>query len=160
MKDLQLELFSFKEGLTLYGYLESDYKGRWTIYKLNTKVDTSLKKVDTSSIHGENKDVSDTERESSTGKVDTSDPKVDTSILISSGRLKKVELEQQIIVACKDNYLKMDEVANRIGTSVDYLKNKIFPSMIKDGKLEKRYPYTHNQPEQGYKTSKDHAKEL
>lgn len=155
MKDLQLELFSFKEELTLYGYLESDYKGRWTIYKLNAKVDTSLEKVDTSSIHGENKDVSDAELESSTGKVDTSDSKVDTS-----RRLKIWQLEQQKMVVCKDNYLKMDGVANQIGKSVDYLKKKIFPSMIKDWKLEKRYPYTHNHPEQGYKTSEDHAKEL
>ncbi len=54
----------------------------------------------------------------------------------------------------------MDEVAIILGKSVDYLKNKIFPKMIKDGKLEKRFPFTHNHPEQGYKTAEEYAKNI
>ncbi|MPM92002.1 hypothetical protein SDC9_139136 [bioreactor metagenome] len=54
----------------------------------------------------------------------------------------------------------MEEVAIRIGKSVDYLKNKIFPNMVKMGKLEKRFPYTHNHPEQGYKTTDEYAEKL
>lgn len=54
----------------------------------------------------------------------------------------------------------MDEVANQIGKSVDYLKNKVFPRMIKNEKLLKRFPFTHNHPEQGYKTSEEYAKKL
>jgi ATP-dependent DNA helicase RecG len=54
----------------------------------------------------------------------------------------------------------MEEVARQIGKSVDYLKNKVFPIMIKDRKLIKRFPFTHNHPEQGYKTSEDYAIEL
>ena len=75
-------------------------------------------------------------------------------------RLSKPDLEQAIMRACKHDYVKMDEVAKIIGKSVDYLKNKIFPKMISEGKLEKRFPYTHNHPEQGYKTSEDYADEL
>lgn len=145
-------------------YLESDNNGRWTIYKLKQKVDTS--KVDSSSkwIDGEY----DRDREVDTSKVDTSKvdtskvdtSKVDTSASNRANRLSKNDLERAIMRACLTDYVKMDEVAKTIGKSVDYLKNKIFPKMISDGKLEKRFPYTHNHPEQGYKTSEDYADEL
>jgi len=61
---------------------------------------------------------------------------------------------------CKPNYIKMEVIATQLGKSVDYLKNKIFPKMIKDGKLEKHFPFTDNHPEQGYKTSEEYAKGL
>ncbi|MBL7967392.1 MAG: putative DNA binding domain-containing protein [Prolixibacteraceae bacterium] len=180
------------------GYLESDNNGRWTIYKLKSKVDTPEEKVATSlkSIENQNQtgkelippdpkvdtsgimdatytgatdnQIKAVEKVTTSGrkvdtsnlKVDTSDPKVDTSDTKGTTRLNREELEQLIMQVCKNNYVKMEEVATLIGKSVDYLKNKIFPTMIKDGKLEKRYPYTHNHPEQGYKTSEDYAKEL
>ena len=137
--------------LCFEGYLESDNNGRWTIYKLKQKVDTS-KKVDTSLKHSETKDFTNI-------KVDTSTIKVDT-FGKDTTRLSKFELEHLIMKTCLDDFLKMEEVASILGKSVDYLKNKIFPSMIKEGKLNKRYPYTHNHPEQGYKTSEEYAKEL
>ena len=48
--------------------------------------------------------------------------------------------------------MKLEDIAIQINRSVDYLKNKIFPKMIREGKLEKKYPYTHTHPEQAYKT--------
>jgi ATP-dependent DNA helicase RecG len=181
------------------GYLESDNNGRWTIYKLKTKVDTPEEKVATSFKSTENQyeikgkvatsdekvdtsgkkvatfnitagnqinadekvATSDRKVDTPTRKVDTPETgKVDTPERKVTARLNKEELETLIMQVCKNNYIKMEEVANRIGKSVDYLKNKIFPAMIKDGKLEKKYPYTHNHPEQGYMTSEDYAKEL
>lgn len=142
------------------GYLESDINGRWTIYKLKTKVDTLPAEVSSSLKLVENKDKTGMEVDTSGRKVDTSAKKVDTSDNIGTTRLSKKELELLIMKVCKNNYIKMEEVANRIGKSVDYLKNKIFPALIKDGKLEKKFPYTHNHPDQGYKTSEDYAKEL
>ncbi len=163
------------------GFLESDNNGRWTIYKIkqkvdtsNTKVATSKGKVDTSNTKvlttiqdGENKPIANKKKNAkiaiSKGKVDTSDTKVDTSkgkVDTSKTHLNRKELEEQIMQVCKSNYVKMEEVAHTIGKSVDYLKNKIFPQMIKEGKLEKRFPFTHNHPEQGYKTAEKYAKEL
>lgn len=139
------------------GFLESNNNGRWTIYKLQQKVSTINKKVDTSrkvdTLHEiiENKVVSQVKVDTSRPKVDTSGNKVDTTMV--GTRLQKSELEALIMHVCKSDYIKMDAVAKSIGKSEDYLKNKIFPQMIKDGKLEKRYPFTHNHPEQGYKTS-------
>jgi hypothetical protein len=121
----------------------------------STKVDTSNRKVDTSS---------NTKINTAFGrKVDTSfGRKVDTSAINEKAviRLSKEELEQLIMRVCKNNYVKLEKIATIVCKSVDYLKNKIVPAMIKDGKLEKRYPYTHNHPEQGYKTGKDYLKEL
>ncbi len=141
-------------------YLESDNNGRWTIYKIKQKVDTSLTEVDTSVLDADIQETNNTKVDTLNTKVDTSDNKVDTSDNKVDTRYTKDELELLIMKVCKHDYLKMDEVANQIGKSVDYLKNKVFPGMIKDEKLIKRFPFTHNHPEQGYKTSEEYAKQL
>ena len=112
------------------GYLESDNNGRWTTYEIKRKVDTSKRKVDTSN-------------EAS-----------------ARSRLSKEELEKQIMQVCKADYVKMEIVAEIIGRSVDYVKNKVFPKMIKEDKLKKLYPQTHNHPQQGYKTTEKYIKKL
>lgn len=141
-------------------YLISDNNGRWTIYKLNEKVDTYKHKVDTLKEYPDNLPFINTKVDTSKNKVDTSKNKVDTSIQNHKARLSKDELENLIMQVCKDDYLKMETVATRITKSVDYLKNKIFPDMIKSGKLVKSFPYTHNHPEQAYKTSDEYAKKI
>ena len=74
--------------------------------------------------------------------------------------MDRLELEKAIMRVCKSNYVKMELVTKTLGKSFDYMKNKIFPPMIKSGKLKKRFPFTHNHPEQGYKTTEEYAKEL
>lgn len=152
------------------GYLESDNNGRWTIYKLKQEVATSDQKVATSgkvdtpsktidNQYKSNKKVATSDRKVATSgkKVDTSDRKVATSI---PKNLKKEALEQMILALCKDRYVKKEEIAEQLGKSENYIRNKILPQLLKDGKLEKRYPFTHNHPEQGYKTSEAYAEEL
>jgi ATP-dependent DNA helicase RecG len=168
-------------------YLESDNNGRWTIYKLKQKVATSSEKVVTSTskvdtsnevstffentdnqyflgkkvdTSGEKVDTSGEKVDTSGGKVDTSGEKVDTSgeKVATRTKLNREQLEAEIMKICQNNYIKMEEVASILGKSVDYLKNKIFPLMMKSGKLEKRFPFTHNHPEQGYKTSEEYDK--
>jgi predicted HTH transcriptional regulator len=141
-------------------YLESDNNGRWTIYKIKQKVDTSLTEVDTSILDVDIQGAINTKVDTLNTKVDTLNTKVDTSDNMVATRYTKDELELLIMKVCKHDYLKMEEVANQIGKSVDYLKNKVFPRMIKNEKLIKRFPFTHNHPEQGYKTSEEYAKQL
>ncbi|MDD2287158.1 MAG: hypothetical protein PHQ11_17375, partial [Paludibacter sp.] len=141
-------------------YLESDNNGRWTIYKIKQKVDTSLTEVDTSVLDADIQEAINTKVDTLNTKVDTLNTKVDTSDNMVATRYTKDELELLIMKVCKHDYLKMEEVANQIGKSVDYLKNKVFPRMIKNEKLIKRFPFTHNHPDQGYKTSEEYAKKL
>ncbi|MDD3901547.1 MAG: AAA family ATPase, partial [Dysgonamonadaceae bacterium] len=140
------------------GYLASDNNGRWTLYTINDKrkVDTSGRKVATSKSKV---DTSKSKVDTSKSKVDTSKSKVDTSHAKAS-RMKKEELERLILLICKDNYMKMDEVASMTNRSFDYLKNKIFPTLVKDGKLIKKFPYTINHPQQAYKTTDEYAEQL
>jgi len=154
-------------------FLESENKGRWTTYKLPPKVATydpkvathdskvatlsqdigghevSTHKVDSSKAKV---DSSAPKVDSSTPKVDSSTPKVDSSNKEIPLQLKRDELESLIMTVCRDRYMKLEDIAIQINRSVDYLKNKIFPKMIREGKLEKKYPYTHTHPEQAYKT--------
>lgn len=125
-------------------FLESDNKGRWTTYKLKNRVDSSASKVDSFAP----------KVDSSVPKVDSSATKVDSSDKKIPLQLKRDELESLIMEACRDRYMKLEDVAIQINRSVDYLKNKIFPKMIREGKLEKKYPYTHTHPEQAYITKK------
>lgn len=93
-------------------------------------------------------------------KVDTSNRKVDTSEKKVATRLSKDDLERLIMQICKNQYVRMEEVANITGKSFDYLKNKIFPQMIKEGKLVKHFPFTDNHPQQGYKTAEEYEVKL
>ena len=138
------------------GYLESDNKRRWANYHIkgkkvatsSQKVDTSSQKVDTSSQKVDT---------SKTKKVDTSKTKkVDTSNLTK--RISKGGLEFLIMDICNEKYVKMEVIAEQVERSLDYLKNKIFPNMVKQGKLEKKYPLNPNHPEQAYKTTEIYTK--
>lgn len=117
------DISSMLKKLCENNFLESDNKGRWTTYKLASRVDTSFTKVDTSK-----------------------------SI---SSRMKRSDLEELIMAICKGRYVKMEEVAVQINRSIDYLKNRIFPDMIRDGKLVRKYPHTQNHPEQAYQAKED-----
>ena len=144
------------KGLVERGYLESDNKRRWANYHIkgkkvatsSQKVDTSSQKVDTSSQKVDT---------SKTKKVDTSKTKkVDTSNLTK--RISKGGLEFLIMDICNEKYVKMEVIAEQVERSLDYLKNKIFPNMVKQGKLEKKYPLNPNHPEQAYKTTEIYTK--
>lgn len=144
------------------GYLSSDNNGRWTIYELKRKVDSSNRKVATSSKNIDNQENTNKEVATSGKKVATSDkkvatPKVDTSI---PKNMKKEDLEKIILKFCKSRYVKKEEIAEHVGRSENYIRNKILPRLLKTGKLEKHFPYTHNHPEQGYKTSEDYAESI
>ena len=165
------------KGLVERGYLESDNKRRWANYHIkgekvatsnqkvatsktkkvatsDQKVDTSDQKVDTSD---QKVDTSKTKKvDTSDQKVDTSDQKVDTSNLTK--RISKGGLEFLIMDICNEKYVKMEVIAEQVGRSLDYLKNKIFPNMVKQGKLEKKYPLNPNHPEQAYKTTEIYTK--
>jgi predicted HTH transcriptional regulator len=151
-------------------YLESDNNGRWTIYKISQKV-ASSKKVATSREIIDNQVYSNKKVATSDQKVDTSSPKVDTSIkkvatsdlkleTVQRKNTKRIELEMLILKICKEQYVKKEEIAKLLGKSEDYIRNRILPDLLKSGKLVKRYPYTHNHPEQGYKTSEEYAADL
>ena len=151
------------KGLVERGYLESDNKRRWANYHIkgkkvatsSQKVDTSSQKVDTSS---QKVDTSSQKVDTSkTKKVDTSKTKkVDTSNLTK--RISKGGLEFLIMDICNEKYVKMEVIAEQVERSLDYLKNKIFPNMVKQGKLEKKYPLNPNHPEQAYKTTEIYTK--
>ncbi len=149
--------------LCVAGYLESDNNGRWTVYKIKQEVATPEIKVATSEHLDPNIDntysvknqiVINKKVATPSEKVATSPQKVATSLLddIRGRSLKQDELEKAILLVCRDTYIKKDELAQILGKSEHYLRNKIIPALLKAGKLEKRYPYTHNHPEQGYKT--------
>lgn len=116
--------------------------GEDTVYQEHNtkKVATSQKKVATSG-----KKVATSEKQEQSGK---------------SRSMKRNELEEAILRLCKNDYIKKEELATQLGKSEDYIRNKILPELLKAGKLAKRFPFTHNHPEQGYKTTEQYAKEL
>lgn len=61
---------------------------------------------------------------------------------------------------CKYDYINKEELALLLNRSENYIRNEILPQMLKDGKLEKKYPFTHNHPEQAYKTTEEYAEKL
>ena len=56
---------------------------------------------------------------------------------------------QNIIDVCKDDYISVEEIAQKVDRAVKYLKNKVIPEMVKNGYLVKLFPQT-NHPQQKY----------
>jgi predicted HTH transcriptional regulator len=171
------DITSLLKKLCADNYLESDNNGRWTIYKIKQKVKSSAKKVaslgrmvDTSEkVASSNKNTDNQLEEdkkvaTSNRMVATSTEKVATSNVhledIQGKNIKRHDLEVIILRICKDKYVKKEELAKLLGKSENYIRNRILPDLLKSGKLEKRYPYTHNHPAQGYKTSEAYADKL
>jgi predicted HTH transcriptional regulator len=128
------DITSLLKKLCAENYLESDNNGRWTTYKIKGKVATSDEKVATS----------------------------DDGMIVPdfhNKKLKGEDMEIAILQLCKNQYVKKEDIAKRLGKSENYLRNKILPNLLKQGKIKKRYPYTHNHPEQGYKTTDQYANE-
>lgn len=163
------------QDLCRQGYLVSDNRGRWTSYRLNSEfaganIDTSgpnigtpVANLDTS---GPNLDTSVTNLDTSVANLDTSGPNIDTSIanLDTSGlnidtselqgkKLSKSKMEQKIISLCKDDFMTLEEIAEKLSRKPGYIQNFILPSMIKEGKLIRQYPETINHPNQAYKSA-------
>ncbi|MEA4936682.1 MAG: ATP-binding protein [Paludibacter sp.] len=150
-------------------YLESDNNGRWTIYKLKQNTDLSGGKVASSGKVATFGNVDDNQLDegkrlaSSGEKVASSEKKVASSGDMPEfyGKNKKwEELERIVLELCKDDYIKKEELAVQLGKSENYVRNKILPRLLKNGKICKRFPYTHNHPGQGYKTNENYAEEL
>jgi predicted transcriptional regulator len=62
---------------------------------------------------------------------------------------KKSLIQQSIIKACQEEYISVEEIAQKVNRAVKYLKNRIIPEMVKSGYLVKLYPQT-NHPQQKY----------
>jgi hypothetical protein len=153
------------------GYLISENKGRWTTYHLNENFEPQKGNIS----FGNKVDTSDAKVDTSDAKVDTFEVKVDTSSEVkvdtskaglsdskkkhplertgenqSKPRIKKPELYRLILNSCKDEFKTLEEIANDVGKESKYLKNKVFPELIKENKIERLYP-TLNHPNQAYK---------
>ena len=97
-------------------------------------------------------------------KVATSEQKVATSKANANSfygkKLSQNELEKIILEICKNEYVQKETLAQILGKSEDYIRNKILPELLKTGKLEKCFPFTDNHPGQGYKTTEEYADKL
>jgi len=151
-------------------YLISENRGRWTTYRLNPN---STKNVDSSQDLAQNVDssfnasssksgisgdkpFSSEEKNVDTSHVDTSH--VDTSAIDGSHVDTSVEtavykekssIQQRIMEACQEEYISVEEIAQKVNRAVKYLKNRVIPEMVKGGYLVKLYPQT-NHPQQKY----------
>ncbi len=140
-------------------YLESDNNGRWTVYKLKEKVATSDKKVASSKVatsnnNSDNQIVKNTKDATSAKKGATQEILPD----YYGKNLSWEELEKIVLQLCSDDYVKKEELARKLGKSENYIRNKVLPRLLKSGKLEKHFPFTHNHPDQGYKTGEKYRK--
>ena len=182
------DITSMLKKLCVDGYLEAENYGRWTTYKIKPKIatlNTNLATLDPNLATSEgkvatyrtkvdiSKECTDTQDDegrrvdTSSGKVAslrdrnlaTLDPNLATLTELPK-RMSATKMENIIMRICKDNYVKKEELAELLNRSENYIRNEIIPKMLKEGKLEKKYPFTHNHPEQAYKTTNEYAEKL
>ncbi|MDO5511041.1 MAG: putative DNA binding domain-containing protein [Weeksellaceae bacterium] len=154
------DITTLLKGLLARGYLESENKGRWTMYKIRENDVTSglLSYKEVASSEG--KVATSKAKVATSEKKDaTSDKKVATSKEVPS-KMKRNDLELVIMRYCKNTYRNKEELATFLGKSETYLRNKILPEMENKEMIRKKYPYTQNHPEQAYKTTEEYAAKL
>jgi ATP-dependent DNA helicase RecG len=147
------------QDLCKLNFLISDNKTRWTTYHLNTefKENDDTSNDDTSNDDTSNDDTSnDDTSNDDTSNDDTSndDTSNDDTSNDDTFKVKQLSLlELRIIEVCSREYISIDEIANQVGRSISHLKNRIIPSMIKNGSLVRLHPQI-NHPEQKYISKK------
>ncbi|MEN8264614.1 MAG: RNA-binding domain-containing protein [Nitrospirota bacterium] len=67
-------------------------------------------------------------------------------------RVNKELVQSTILTLCSDEYLTLRTLANLLHRTPDSLRNHYINPMIKEKKLNLRYPDNPNHPQQGYKT--------
>ena len=106
------------------------------------KVVTSDIKVATSEVNSASSDA---------GKVATSDIKVATSE--ENERLTKQKMDRLICGVCEE-WRPLEEISHVTGKDIKYLRNKVIPRMIREGRIVMMYPDTPNHPKQQYRTKR------
>ena len=153
------------------GYLISSGIGKGTTYSLN-KYYLSQKgfgaHAEVSSTTGEVVSYSNTEpaihisnmgsslqnMDSSAQNVDSSSSKVGSSdprTKIKRGKANPAQLQRMILDVCQDDYKTIEEIAQRVGRGIKYLKNSFISKMVGDGLLDRKYPEIPTHPDQRYK---------
>ena len=151
------DITTMLQSLCRNGYLVSENKSRWTLYRLNYNPNFSL---DTTNLDSSpaNLDGSPTNLDSSLANLDSSPANLDGSIVVKDypkrGRKKFEELEKEILEVCRMEYKSAFQISKEIGKTEKYLKNDILPRMIASNKLTKLY--SDNHPHQKYIT-KNHT---
>ena len=73
------------------------------------------------------------------------------SNVASKKRYSKSEMQQAILDSCQE-FCSLEDIANLVGRSPQYIKNYYIARMINDGLLERKYPMNH--PNQQYRAKK------
>ena len=92
----------------------------------------------------------------STQKVGTSAQKVGTSAQkVGTPKRKRFKFNelQSLIISFAEDYVTLNEIAQKTNLTFDYIANKIIPKMIKNGAIEYLYPGIPNHPKQKYKAT-------
>ena len=137
-------------------WLERTGHGRGTQYRLPTGRRVSADEVATGSGHYEGRSG---HYAANSGHYDASSQHYDAALYAQAapvrekGRAPKELVEQTIETLCADDWLSLRTLAELLGRDADALRKHYITRMVREGKLEARFPGYPNHPDQAYKTS-------
>ncbi|PKN58180.1 MAG: AAA family ATPase [Deltaproteobacteria bacterium HGW-Deltaproteobacteria-14] len=70
----------------------------------------------------------------------------------ASGRVRSEILDAAILAVCRGRFLTREDVAAGVGRAVNSLRARNLPRLVREGRLELRYPERPNHPRQAYRT--------
>lgn len=148
------DITSLLQSMCRQGFLVSDGYGRGTKYRLATN---SSKANDATS--GTNDATSEANDATSTYTVrragDNADDKnhglsAEVRTLLKKKRLKQSEMEA-LIGEIAVEWLTVQQLTEILGRDKSYIRNRVIPSLILKGIIEREYPYVLNHPNQRYR---------
>ncbi|MDE6395936.1 MAG: hypothetical protein K2K84_01535 [Muribaculaceae bacterium] len=163
------DITTLLQHLCRQGFISSEGYGRGTKYKLSDKAITSTN-TNVDSLEP-NVDSLEPNVDSLEPNVDSLEPNVDSleknmesirdncmrnSIvknLLKKKRLSSTDMET-VLTEVASEWRSIRELTDILGKDKSYLRNRILPSLISKGVLEREYPSIPNHPNQRYKAKK------
>ena len=67
------------------------------------------------------------------------------------GKMNQQQLQDQILIVCREEYKSLEDIAKGVGKTIKYLNNGVISKMVSDGLLDRKYPDIPTHPGQQYK---------
>lgn len=152
LTDHPVDITRMLQRLCEQGFMVSDNRRRWTIYRLREGAaePTLFDAGDSSHLEGDSSHLPD---DSSHVTANEQTLRAIAEPVAGKGKAPVPEVRGVILTLCRGRYLTADELAGLLNRNAPNLRNRYLTPMVEEGLLRLRYSETPNRPDQAYTAS-------
>ncbi len=126
------------------GWLVSDNRRRWTTYRLRAGLPAP---GDSTHLPGDSTHLASP---SPAGTVHDERLQAIAQAVAGRGKVSTAALREAVLQPCTGRYLTAEELAGLLRRTAANLRSRHLASMVKEGRLQLRFPAASNRPDQAY----------